>query len=171
LAQTSRRKSFNVPENFVGVGSSEHPQIRPQKFWRFFPLILTHLEYPHKNFHTYEISRVGGPLPDGEERVRITAPNPEIWAPKFFGEILGVDEKGKKYLIFFFLSVWALLYMVFTCAKFHVLEYSLAGDMGEKPILDLEYFAVRLAYGDIVSRRLSSSILDRFPPHSYRTIT
>jgi len=30
--------------------------------------------------------------------------------------------------------------MAFTCAKFHVSEYPLAGDMGEKPIFGLSIF-------------------------------
>ena len=81
------------------------------------------------------------------------------------GEILGVDKIGKMKLIFFYLSVRIPLCMFFMFAKFHERRLPLTGDMGENPFLDLEYFEVRLAYGDIVSRRLSSSILDRFPPY------
>jgi len=69
----------------TGVRLSEHPQICPQKFFDFSNPFLTPLECPHKNFTFYRYCRGHGPLPNGEERVRISAPNAEIWAPKLLG--------------------------------------------------------------------------------------
>ena len=73
-----------LPYSEWWVRWSEHPQICPQKFRKFSPRLLTHLECPHKKFRFYRILRGHRPLPNAEDRVRISAPCPELGAPKNF---------------------------------------------------------------------------------------